>query len=104
MYKIEYLNHNWLSSLLHNRVFLKKLIYIKGRVVDLGCGTAPYKADVESVGASYIGVDWSNSVHNIQPDVVADLSKSFPFKDGYADTLLSFQVTGAPSHSPAFLK
>jgi SAM-dependent methyltransferase len=92
MYKIDYLNHNWLSSLLHNRAFQKSLNVIKGTVVDLGCGTTPYKAEVESSGAKYIGVDWSNSVHEIRPDVVADLSKPFPFKDEYAGTLLSFQV------------
>jgi len=92
MYRINYLSHNWLSHKIHNRVFGRKARFIKGRVVDLGCGTAPYRNDVVKLGGTYEGVDWSNSFHNIQPEVVADLTKPFPFSDQYADTLLSFQV------------
>ncbi|MEN8228003.1 MAG: methyltransferase domain-containing protein [Bacteroidota bacterium] len=92
MYKINYLSHNWLVPLLHNREFRRREQQIRGRVVDLGCGTAPYKEEVINLDGEYVGVDWSNSLHDIQPDVVSDLTKPLPFDKGYADTLLSFQV------------
>ena len=91
MYKINYISHNWLVHFKHNREFRRKAKYIRGRVVDLGCGTSPYKKDVLEIGGDYVGVDWANSIHDIVPDVVADLSKPFPLEDQYADTLLSFQ-------------
>lgn len=76
----------------HNKAFRSKTKHIKGKVIDLGCGLSPYKKDVLELGAHYIGVDWSNSLHHVVPDVVADLTKTLPFEDNSADTLLSFQV------------
>ena len=92
MYKVNYIAHNWLVHSMHNRVFRKNEKYIKGRVVDLGCGTSPYKKDILEITNQYIGVDWDNSMHDVNPDVVADLSNEFPFEDSFADTLISFQV------------
>lgn len=92
MYKVNYLSHNWLVHLLHNRVFRKNSRYIKGKVIDLGCGVAPYKQDVIDLGAEYTGVDWSNSKHHVNPDVIADLTQPLPFENQSFDTALSFQV------------
>jgi SAM-dependent methyltransferase len=92
MYKINYINYNWLVHFLHNRAFRANIDHLKGRVIDLGCGMSPYKQDILARTKEYIGVDWDNSVHDVNPDVVADLSKEFPFEDNYADTLISFQV------------
>jgi len=61
-------------------------------VIDLGCGVSPYRKEVTELGCQYVGVDWSNSIHKVKPDVVADLTQTFPFEDESADTLLSFQV------------
>ena len=41
MYKINYITHYWLVHYKHNKEFLKKAKFIKGLVLDLGCGTAP---------------------------------------------------------------
>jgi SAM-dependent methyltransferase len=92
MYRINYIKHNWLVHHLHNKAFRTTTRHLKGTVVDLGCGTAPYKNDILAHADEYVGVDWDNSLHDINPDVVADLSKEFPFDDNYADTLVSFQV------------
>ncbi|MHB2025444.1 MAG: class I SAM-dependent methyltransferase [Elusimicrobiota bacterium] len=65
----------------------------KGRVVDLGCGEAPYKDAILKVADEYIGVDWANTMHNQKNvDVFADLTKRLPFDDNYADTVISFEV------------
>lgn len=65
----------------------------KGRVIDLGCGTAPYKADILRSADEYVGVDWGNSLHDgSNIDIIADLTKVLPFSDNDADTVVSFQV------------
>lgn len=75
-----------------NRRIARSLPY-KGRVIDLGCGKAPYKEDILKVTNEYIRVDWKNSYHkNSKVDVQADLTKHLPFDDEYADTVVSFQV------------
>lgn len=65
----------------------------QGRVVDLGCGDAPYKDIILDVADEYIGVDWENTMHDQSKiDVFADLSKPLPFENNYADTVVSFEV------------
>lgn len=75
-----------------NKTIAKSLPY-KGIVVDLGCGTSPYKDDILRRADQYIGVDWENSLHDqSNVDVFADLTKQLPFSRDYADTVVSFQV------------
>lgn len=65
----------------------------RGRVVDLGCGSAPYRDIILDIAEEYIGVDWENTMHDqSKVDVFADLSKRLPFEDAYADTVVSFEV------------
>lgn len=65
----------------------------RGRVVDLGCGASPYKEDILKVADEYIGVDWENSFHEQRNvNVFANLAERLPFEDGFADTVVSFQV------------
>ena len=83
--------HNFLI-LRVTRKCIKAFPY-RGRVVDLGCGKAPYKEIVLRTADEYIGVDWENSMHDqSNVDVFADLSKQLPFDDAYADTAISFNV------------
>lgn len=93
MRKPDYLSANWLTVKINNRSLAQNLHLVKGRVVDLGCGTTPYKEDILSVADEYIGVDWQNSLHDqTHVDVFADLCDRLPFEDAYADTVTSFQV------------
>lgn len=65
----------------------------RGRVLDLGCGTAPYRELILQTADEYIGVDWDNGPHDRgNVDVVADLTKPLPFDDGFADIVVAFQV------------
>jgi SAM-dependent methyltransferase len=85
--------HNWLALKINNDCLKHNLSLIKGRVIDVGCGTTPYKEDILKVADEYIGVDWKSSFHDqSKVDVFADLNKPFPFRDEYADTVVSFQV------------
>lgn len=93
MKKINYAAQNWLAFKINNQSVAKCLHLIKGCVVDLGCGTAPYKQDILKVATKYIGVDWENSFHDQhQVDVFADLCSRLPFAENYADTVISLQV------------
>ncbi|MDM8553302.1 class I SAM-dependent methyltransferase [Desulfococcaceae bacterium HSG7] len=93
MNKIDYTSHNWLAFKINNESFQRHLSLIKGRAIDLGCGTAQYKDDILKVADKYIGVDWESSYHNQDNvDVFANLTKKLPFQDNYADTVVSFQV------------
>lgn len=76
----------------------------RGRVVDLGCGSAPYREVILAQAEEYIGVDWQNSQHDqSRVDVFADLTQPLPFDDNYADTVLAFQVLEHLSEPQAFL-
>ena len=93
MNNIDYLTYNWLAFKINNDCLKQNLSLINGRVIDLGCGIAPYKENILKVTDEYIGVDWENSLHDQACiDVFADLAKRLPFEDEYADTVVSFQV------------
>jgi len=86
MFKFNYLIHKI------NKEIANSLTY-KGRVLDLGCGTSPYKKEILKIADEYIGVDWKNSLHDqTNVDVFADICKRLPFEDSHADTVVSFQV------------
>lgn len=66
---------------------------LHGTVVDLGCGTAPYKTRILEFADSYIGVDWPGSQHaNTAVDVFADINERVPLPDASADCITSFQA------------
>lgn len=83
--------HNFLIQDI-NKSIAKSLPY-KGRVIDLGCGTAPYKEDILKTATEYIGVDWTGSFHEASHvNIFANLTTFLPFKSNTADTVVTFQV------------
>lgn len=63
-----------------------------GVVYDLGCGTRPYESSILQTADRYVGVDWSNTLHGLHADIVADLCQPLPIESGIADHVVSFQV------------
>lgn len=83
--------YNFLIHNINNKI-ARSLPY-KGKVIDLGCGSAPYKKEILNKATEYIGVDWTHSLHNQRNvDILADLNQRLPFNNNYADTVVSFQV------------
>jgi SAM-dependent methyltransferase len=86
------LTHNWLIKKLVNDKIRANLHELRGTVVDLGCGTRPYEADVLSRAQRYVGLDWQNTLHGLRADVAADVSRPLPLRDGAADAVTAFEV------------
>jgi SAM-dependent methyltransferase len=84
--------HNRLAYELGDEAIASVQHHFRGVLVDLGCGTAPYRDYLSTFVDCYLGVDWSASFHGIRADVVADLNRPLPLDDGVADTVLSLSV------------
>lgn len=76
--------------------FIKKTIkYAKGDLVDIGCGTAPYKKYYLPHVNSYTGLDHPQTVKMYpsqdKPDILGDLL-NLPIKNNSYDTVILFEV------------
>jgi SAM-dependent methyltransferase len=67
--------------------------YAHGRLLDLGCGKAPFLGYYAEFVDSATLVDWGNSLHdNPLLDLVADLNKPLEFGDETYDTIILSDV------------
>jgi SAM-dependent methyltransferase len=94
-------NKNFNPGLSHpNYLMRKKLVeaiitispMVKGKVMDLGCGSKPYRSLFDC--DEYIGVDFENPGHphlNEQVDVFYD-GKTLPFENNFFDVIFSSEV------------
>ncbi|AMO23124.1 hypothetical protein GCM10027034_44250 [Ramlibacter solisilvae] len=92
MYAENRLTHNWLMKKAINDKVRERLPHLAGLVLDLGCGTRPFEADILAHASRYLGVDWGNTLHGSHADIVADLNQSLPLDDESADHVVSFEV------------
>ncbi len=83
---------NWLIYNIGDRFLEKYSKYYKGKLYDLGCGEAPYKEYFLQYSDSYVGVDWTKTLHNSRADIVSDLNKKIELEDAVADTIVSLSV------------
>lgn len=89
------------TSLFHPYYFIRSQLLksirkqansLKGRLLDFGCGSKPYKSLINV--DEYVGVDFVNEGHphdNEQIDFYYD-GKTIPFPDNYFDSVLSSEV------------
>lgn len=67
--------------------------HCRGRLLDLGCGKAPYYGLYRTLVDDICCVDWQQSVHgNSHIDKHADLTKPLPLEDESFDTILLSSV------------
>lgn len=92
MYRVNWWDHNRLAKSRMNALVLERLGALSGTVVDLGCGTAPFRDEILMHAREYIGVDWTNTLHASRATVVADLNGPLPFNDATANHIVSFEV------------
>jgi SAM-dependent methyltransferase len=94
---------NYLIFKIGDKFFEKYQPYCKGKLIDLGCGEAPYKNKFRNI-SKYIGIDWDNSRHNTKADIISNLNEKIELPDNYADTALSLSVMEHLSEPEKFLK
>lgn len=84
--------HNWIAYDTGDRLLQQYSHHYKGKTIDLGCGEKPFEEYFLRFVDCYIGVDWSNTQHNLKADIIADLNKPLPIDSEVADTVVSFSV------------
>jgi SAM-dependent methyltransferase len=92
MYPENIFSHNWLIKRLVNDKIRVRLSHFSGTVLDLGCGVRPFEEDILRFANEYVGLDWSNTLHGLRADVVADLNQPLPVCDAAADHVVAFEV------------
>lgn len=84
--------HNWLAYKHRDRWLKSNSSCYLGTLYDLGCGEKPFVEYFEPYIDEYVGVDWSDSYHNLVADIVADLNKPLPIESSVADSVVSISV------------
>lgn len=96
--------HNWLIYHYTVTSVERNAGYIKGAVLDVGCGVKPYRDIIERRCASYIGIDYNDSLHGLSEVDVIGSAMELPFGHGTFDTIVSFQVMEHLREPKEFLK
>jgi SAM-dependent methyltransferase len=89
--KISWLSHDKIErqSILCSMIDAKK--YVKGNVLDVGCGNKPYEPIFHNIVDDYIGLDFNRGFWARKNDVCGS-SLVLPFRHNSFDTLISTQV------------
>lgn len=92
MHKYSIFSHNWLALKLQNEGFQKMKPNINGVTLDLGCGSRPFKSEIDSCCTLNIGIDWPNSPHRFSANIAADLTYKLPIRKQSVDTVVLLEV------------
>jgi len=92
MYREHLTAHNWLIYRIGNRMMQARLPAMNGIVLDIGCGERPFEADILRFADYYYGLDWSNSLHTLKADAIADANRPLPIRTESVDHVVSFEV------------
>lgn len=84
--------HNWLAYNINAQVLQRHTEMYKGTLYDLGAGESPYKIFFLQYADRYIAVDWAESLHDTNADIIADLNKPLPIESDMADAVVSLSV------------
>jgi SAM-dependent methyltransferase len=85
-------SHNWLIYEINDRFLRRSSALCRGALYDLGCGESHYKDFFLRYASSYVGVDWSQSLHHLSADIIADLNGPLPIPSEVAGTVVSLSV------------
>ena len=86
-----------IKNVLVNRIFERNLytaiqLYVKGRLVDIGCGTKPYAAMLIPYVTEHIGVDHEDSLHSKDNVNLIGTAYKIPVPDQSFDSALCTAV------------
>lgn len=66
--------------------------YLKGKLIDIGCGTKPYKNLVANYVTEHIGVDYQDTIHDISNIDLFGSAYEIPTKDASFDSAICTAV------------
>jgi len=96
--------HNWIVNKINRKCILSTVKYMRGDLLDIGCGDKPYLDIIRPNVKRYIGLEHKDTPHkNPQIDIYGDAC-SLPFKDCSFDTVVSFQVMEHISEPDTMIK
>lgn len=96
--------HNWLLYDIADKYLIEYAPFYKGVMLDLGCADKPFEEFFKQYVDSYIGVDWTKTLHSSKADIVADLNKEIEIEDRFADTIVALNVLEHLYNPQLFLK
>lgn len=83
---------NWLINKINKKCVLSILKYVRGDLLDIGCGNKPYFDILKPRVNKYTGLDMPDTLHTRSKiDVYGDAC-NLPFEDSSFETVVSFQV------------
>jgi len=84
------------NSVLANDLLLREILktvpYVKGRLLDIGCGEKPYLDIFSSHTVSYTGIDIPQSLHKKDAVDIFANAHQLPFKKDTFDTVLCLEI------------
>jgi SAM-dependent methyltransferase len=88
-----FLHPGWLAALSFNKMLYSTFPdFMRGKLLDIGCGTKPYANDVAVYVTEHVGVDHEATLHDkSNVDIFAD-AYNIPVADGEFDSVLCTQV------------
>lgn len=88
----KFFTHNWLIHEINRNITLSIVHYVKGFLLDIGCGETPYSDILKPQVTTHIGLDHPYTLHkNVKRDIDGDACH-LPFENSSFDTVVSFQV------------
>lgn len=86
-------SHSWLVTFIANRALRDSIpIYLRGNLIDIGCGTKPMRNFTTGLVARHIGIDQPSSLHSAKNVDVHSNAYRTPFKDGVFDSAICTAV------------
>ena len=88
-----FLEHNWLiHRIVDKEIELAIKSYAQGKLLDIGCGTKPYKELTKPYVTEHIGLDREDTPHNKENiDIFAE-ADNIPLPDNSFNTILATSV------------
>ncbi len=92
----KYLADSWFFPRYIGIVYIEPVMrevrsFVRGTMLDLGCGTRRYEVIFREVVDSYIGLDWPEIKGRAFPDVIGD-AMNVPFMDSSVDAVLATEL------------
>jgi ubiquinone/menaquinone biosynthesis C-methylase UbiE len=92
MSAFEYQSYNWLTHrLMWEKLSLLCRTNARGTLIDVGCGSGPYRRLVEPHVETYLGIDYPAGSGQPNASVYADAMR-LPVRDASVDTVLCTEV------------